>query len=160
MAPEKIMSYSSLNFKTMEPLPDDFDLLLDFVDLFLHHKIVPTMQFLNIKKKSFKYWYSTKMPAPIELKLIEWSPYLVQSQQLLIPIYDWSHLTPDLSAPSYWTSEPTGWPVDCSSGGPPCSAGSGGRRGWGTLAGTTPYDCPRLYIPSGLGCRPASGRLR
>lgn len=65
------MSYSSLNFKTMEPLPDDFDLLLDFVDLFLHHKIVPTMQFLNIKKKSFKYWYSTILPAPNELKLIE-----------------------------------------------------------------------------------------
>lgn len=65
------MSYSSFNFKTMEPLPDDFDLLLDFVDLFLHHKIAPTMQFLNITKKPFKYWYSTTMPAPIELKLIE-----------------------------------------------------------------------------------------
>lgn len=50
MVPKKIMLYLSFNFKTREPLPDDFDLLLDFVDLFLHHKIVPTMQFLNMKK--------------------------------------------------------------------------------------------------------------
>lgn len=66
------MSYSSFNFKTREPLPDDFDLLLDFVDLFLHHKIAPTMQFLNMEKNHLNIGIlATTMPAPIELKLIE-----------------------------------------------------------------------------------------
>lgn len=31
----------------LEGTTDDFDHLLDSVDLFLHHKIVPTMQFLS-----------------------------------------------------------------------------------------------------------------
>lgn len=48
--PYKIMLSVLFNFKMRKLLPDDFDHLLDSVDLFLHHKIVPTMQFLNMKK--------------------------------------------------------------------------------------------------------------
>lgn len=50
MVPYKIMLSVLFNFKMRKLLPDDFDHLLDSVDLFLHHKIVPTMQFLNMKK--------------------------------------------------------------------------------------------------------------
>lgn len=51
MVPYKIMLSVLFNFKMRKLLPDDFDHLLDSVDLFLHHKIVPTMQFLIMKKK-------------------------------------------------------------------------------------------------------------
>lgn len=40
---EKIMLYLLFNFKTRESLFDDFDFLLDFVDLFFYYKIVLIM---------------------------------------------------------------------------------------------------------------------
>lgn len=55
------------NFKMRKLLPDDFDLPLDSVDLFLRHKIVPTMQFLNMKKL-FQHQYFTTM-----IVLINWN---------------------------------------------------------------------------------------